>query len=244
MRFARLLLIPVLAGLVASIAAYAAFGPGKGAPAGAAGADTVPALVARQPVALRTLLKGSMFEVRQVPRDLGAQAVRELKDVEGRINTAELQAGEILLKAKLAEKEKAALPYRIPEGRRAMTLRVDEFTGVAGYPEPGDRVDVIVTYQNDPAAGQTTQGRKVVQSRLVFEDLEVLARGPKAGSQSQPQVGDQKLSSLTVAVRPEEAVELALVQDFARITLVLRPAVQEKQSGPIILDDGKYRTGR
>lgn len=252
MRFARLFLIPALAGLVASIAAYALLGQGKGAPAAAAGGELVPVLVAKESVTTRSPLKGTMFDVRQVPRELAAQAVTDLKDVEGRISTMDLQVGEILLKAKLADKETAALPYRIPGGRRAMTLRVDEFTGVGGYPEPLDRVDVIVTYQ-DEKAGMATAGQqgapagaaKKVQSRLVFEDVEVLARGPKTGAPGgQAPAADGKITSFTVAVKPEEAVELALVQDFARITLVLRPAIKEPNRGPINLDDSKYRSGR
>lgn len=248
MRFARLLLIPALAGLVASIAAYAALGRGRVAPA-AAGMQLVPALVARQAVPARTLLKAAMFEVRPVPKDLAAQAVADLKDVEGRLNTADLQAGEILLKARLADREAAALPYRIPEGRRAMTLRVDEFTGVGGYPEPGDRVDLIATYQQE-LAGAAPQGgggggARKVYSRLAFEDVEILARGPKAAPAGAPAPGvDNKVTSFTVALKPEEAVELAMVQDFARITLILRPALKEPIRGPIQLDDAKYRPGR
>ncbi len=243
MRFARLLLIPVLAGLVASIAAYAAFGPAQGTPVAGAGVDVVPVLVAKQPVAVRTLLKGSMFELRPVPRNLASVAVQDMKDVEDQINTAELFAGEILLKAKVANREKAALPYRIPAGKRAMTVRVDEFTGVGGYPEAGDQVDMIVTYQQEKGTG-TPAAQKTVHSRLVFENIEILARGARPGTAAQPQAGEQKLSSFTVAVKPEEAVELALVQDFARVTLVLRPALKEDNRGPLYLDDAKYRSGR
>lgn len=247
MRWARLLLIPVLAGLVAAVASYAAFAPRQ---AGGAGTDLVPALVAARDIPARTLLSAGMVRVALVPRDLAAGAATAPQEVEGRITTAPLYQNELVLKAKLAGAGQGTLPYRMEKGQRAVTVRVDEYSGVAGHPQPGDLVDVILVLPDAgprPAGDKAGDdpGRKVTQARLLFERVPVLARNmaPAPGGSNQAPEGP-KLTSYTLALTPEHAVELALAEEIGHIKLALRPALPEENRGPVILDDSRYRQGR
>lgn len=243
---ARLLLIPVLAGLVAAIAAYVTL-PARTAPG--APIDLVPAVVAKEAVPVRTKLSSSLFLVRQVPRELAAGAVASLDEVEGRINTQPLAAGEIMLRERLADPERGALTYRIPAGKRAITIRVDEMIGVAGYPQPGDRVDVVAAI---PAAIGSQEGATgpEMEVRLLLENVEVLAQGtapaqsregekPAGGLGGSGQGGG--LTSYTLAVEPRQALEIVMMEQIGALKLVLRPALAEPDAGRLRITDLPYR---
>ncbi|BDG60248.1 Flp pilus assembly protein CpaB [Caldinitratiruptor microaerophilus] len=248
-RWARLFLIPTLAGLVAASVAYAAVGRRA---AGAA-VEMVPVLVARTAVPARTPLTADQFEVRQAPRDLAAGAVSGPDAIRGRIAQTDVPAGAILLQSHLADPARAALPFRIPAGRRAVTVAVNETSGAGGYPQPGDQVDLILVL-SEPGGGAgsgqgETAGRpRTAQARLLLQGVTVLARGPapaaKPGDDTPRASESARLTSYTLALTPAEAVEVALAEAVGHLKLVLRPAVAEADVPPVILDDTRYGLGR
>lgn len=247
-RWARLFLIPTLAGLVAASVAYAAVGRRA---AGAA-VEMVPVLVARTAVPARTPLSPDQFEVRQAPRDLAAGAVSGPEAVRGRIAQTDVPAGAILLQSHLADPARAALPYRIPAGRRAVTVAVNETSGAGGYPQPGDQVDLILVL-SEPDGSGSGQGEaasrpRTAQARLLLQGITVLARGPapatKPGDDVPRPSESARLTSYTLALTPAEAVEVALAEAVGDLKLVLRPAVAEAAVPPVILDDTRYGLGR
>lgn len=246
-RWARLMLIPTLAGLVAASVAYAAVGR----KAAGAAVEMVPVLVARTTVPARTPLSPDQFEVRQAPRDLAAGAVADPEAVRGRIAQSDVPAGAILLQSHLADPARAALPFRIPPGRRAVTVAVNETSGAGGYPAPGDQVDLILVLSEpgEGAGGNETPGRpRTAQARLLLQGITVLARGPAPAAQpgdGSPVPPDStRLTSYTLALTPAQAVEVALAEAVGHLKLVLRPAVAEQDVPPVILDDTRYGLGR
>jgi pilus assembly protein CpaB len=121
---------------------------------------------------------------------------------------------EAFLPGKLAAKEAGAgLPPVIPEGYRAMSVRVNDVVGVAGYVLPGTRVDVV-------AVLNPTQNAPDVTSKVVLTNVQVLAAGTKIETD-----GDQKamaVSVVTLLVGPEEAERLTLASTEGKIQLALR----------------------
>jgi pilus assembly protein CpaB len=123
-------------------------------------------------------------------------------------------AGEPILASKLSAIG-GGLSVRVPSDMRAMSLKVNEVTGVSGFVLPGDRVDVLVTIDN--AAGTMN-----AVTNTILQDLEVLAAGVKTETKNNQNVTVQ---TVTVLVNPDGAEKLALAVDQGSVHLSLRNPV-------------------
>jgi pilus assembly protein CpaB len=171
-------------------------------------------------VALRDLPLGAVVTAQDIrlvdwPSDvLPAGFATRPEEVIGRGVITALVANEPLLQAKLADKASGGgLSIVIPEGMRAMSVRVDEVVGVAGFVVPGTSVDVIVTVV-PPGNNQERT------SRVILQNVRTLASG-----QTIQRDGEGKpitATVITLLVNPEEAESLALAANEGRIQLALR----------------------
>ncbi len=122
---------------------------------------------------------------------------------------------EPILPAKLASKEAGVgLPPVIPEGMRAVSVRVNEVVGVAGYVLPGNRVDVVATASPTEARADTT-------SKVVLSNVQVLTAGTRM-EQDQDKGKPMQVTVVTLLVYPEQAERLALASTEGKIQLALR----------------------
>jgi len=137
------------------------------------------------------------------------------EEIIGRGLIVPIVKNEPILKAKLASKEAGfGLPPVIPEGMRAVSVRVNEVVGVAGYVLPGNRVDVVATASPTDARADTT-------SKVVLSNVQVLTAGTRMeqnGDQSKP----VQVTVVTLLVFPEQAERLALASTEGKIQLALR----------------------
>lgn len=139
---------------------------------------------------------------------------KNVQELVGRVTATSLTPGELITENKLTPK--GTLPgitAMLGPDKRAMTVKVDEASGVAGFLVPGDRVDVVVTvdkgeYDKDPL------------SKIIFQDLKVLGTGQKM--ESRPGDKPQVVPTVTLEVSPEEGERLALATLEGRISLALR----------------------
>lgn len=122
---------------------------------------------------------------------------------------------EPILPNKVASKEAGAgLPPAIPPGMRALSVRVDEVIGVAGYVLPGTRVDVVATVN-------PTEQHSDITSKVILTNVQVLAAGTKIerdGSDNKP----IQVSVVTLLVEPVQAERLTLASTEGKIQLALR----------------------
>src|SRR6187549_3730173 len=122
---------------------------------------------------------------------------------------------EPILPAKLASKEAGAgLPPIIPEGMRAVSVRVNEVIGVAGYVLPGTRVDVVATASPNENRADTT-------SKLILSNVQVLTAGTRL-EQDQEKGKPMQVTVVTLLVNPEQSERLALASTEGKIQLALR----------------------
>jgi pilus assembly protein CpaB len=123
---------------------------------------------------------------------------------------------EPITERKLASLEAGAgLPPVIPEGMRAISVRVNDVISVAGYVVPGTRVDVLVTVRDGSAASEP-------MTRTVVSKVEVLTAGT-AYDQEKSKDGEPITATVvTLAVTPEDAERIALASNEGQITLALR----------------------
>lgn len=128
--------------------------------------------------------------------------------------------GEFILPSKLAALNAGAgLPSLIPPGMRAVSVRVNDVVSVAGFVQPGTRVDVLAT---------GTQGNDR-QTTTVLENVAVIAVGKNLDRNAS---GDAPSAPvITLLVSPDDAQKLALVSQEGRIQLSLRNPLDTKKGG-------------
>ncbi|MEJ2071539.1 MAG: Flp pilus assembly protein CpaB [Syntrophobacterales bacterium] len=181
----------------------------------------VPVVVAAKDIPSAVALAKDQLKVRQWPSDTAlAGKFSRLPDVTGRVTATPLAAGEPVLESKLAPKGVIpGLTALLLMNKRAMTVKVDEASGVAGFLNPDNRVDVVVTvdkgdFNVDPIA------------KVVLQNLRVLGTGQKIEKRlgEKPQV----VPTVTLEVTPEEGERLALATKEGNISLVLRNQQDEQ----------------
>ncbi|MFL6674041.1 MAG: Flp pilus assembly protein CpaB [Massilia sp.] len=149
----------------------------------------------------------------------GFKETRELQD---RIVRVSVMRGEPLLERKLAPLGTlGGLSAVIAEGKRAMTVRVNDVVGVAGFALPGNYVDVMVNAQQDKERGE--EGKQI--SKTVLERVLVLAVAQEAGrDDTKPKV----VSAVTLELSPQDSEKLDLARSVGTLSLVLRNQVDQK----------------
>ncbi|SPR99178.1 Flp pilus assembly protein CpaB [Cupriavidus taiwanensis] len=142
-------------------------------------------------------------------------AFTDAKALEGRVVRTSLQRGEPILDAKLAPVgTKGGLSAVINDGKRAITVRVNDVVGVAGFALPGNYVDVIV---NTNEEAKTNQNSSI--SKIVLEKILVLAVAQQVSrDETQPKV----VNAVTLEVTPDQAEKLDVARSVGTLSLVLR----------------------
>jgi len=136
------------------------------------------------------------------------------EDLIGRGLIMPVMTNEPFLPSKLASKGAGAgLPPVIPEGMRALSVRVNEVIGVAGYVLPGTRVDVV-------AVMNPTQNQTDITSKVILTNVQVIAAGTKIEQDEKNK--PVQVTVVTLLVNPDEAEKLTLASTEGKIQLALR----------------------
>jgi pilus assembly protein CpaB len=177
---------------------------------------TKPVVVAAADLELGALLRPDDVRVVEWPASaLPAGAFTTPDEVVGRGLVMPMIQNEPILPMKLASKEAGSgLPVVIPEGKRAVSVRVNEVIGVAGYVLPGYRVDVLAT-------ASPSEKREDTTTKLVLSNVQVLAAGTKM-EQDTEQGKPVSVNVVTLLVTPEESEALTLGATEGKIQLALR----------------------
>jgi pilus assembly protein CpaB len=138
-----------------------------------------------------------------------------------------IEPNEPILEAKLAPKQAGAgLTTTIPEGMRAVSIRVNDVIGVAGFVVPGSRVDVILS-------GSPSQSGAIEIAKIILENVQVLAAGQNIDQDVNGK--PQAVQVVTLLVTPEDTQKLALASTEGRMQLALRnPLDMESPNPPMV----------
>ena len=175
--------------------------------------------VAQVMVAAADIFPGAVITKEMVksvtwPRELiPPKAAGSPIQLEGRITNAPVSAGEPILLTRLAPKgTSAGLAGLLTDGKRALSVRVDDVSGVAGFIHPGDHVDVLMEMAKPGSAEHF--------SRIILQNIVVLSAG-----QSWEQSRDEKpavVNTVTLVLNTEQAEILNLASTQGKIRLALR----------------------
>ncbi|MGA9797505.1 MAG: Flp pilus assembly protein CpaB [Terriglobales bacterium] len=216
----RLLLIGFVAlalGAVVSYAVYRALQTRSGADA----TPGVEVVVAANDIAVGSKITDSDVTLVRYPAAGLPSNIFHLKtSVVGRGAILPIARGEFFLPSKLAgENAGSGMQSLIPPGMRAVSVRVNEVIGVAGFVTPGTRVDVLLTGNPSGAAEQ--------QTTTVLENVAVIATGQKLERNG---AGEPQLTPvITLLVSPDDAQKLTLATSQGKIQLALRNPLDTKQ---------------
>jgi pilus assembly protein CpaB len=177
----------------------------------------VPVLVTNADFSWGTKLTPEMVQVHELPSDVLPEGhFSKQDDIKDRVLLADLRRNEIVLESKLAPIGTSGGVAAVTDvNKRAMSVKVDDVIGVAGFIKPADRVDVMVTIE--PETGK--QGHVV--AKIILENVKVLAAGTqmeRKGKDEEP----KPVQVITVEVDVEEAEKLALASNQGKLRLALR----------------------
>ena len=151
-------------------------------------------------------------------------AINDAKLLDARVTRTSIQHGEAIMESKLAPPgTQGGLSAVVGEGKRAMTVRVNDVVGVAGFALPGNYVDILVNTQDEMA--KTGSGRDPSISKIVLERILVLAIAQESNrDDTKPKV----VNAVTLELTPEQAEKLDLARSVGTLSLVLRNQIEDK----------------
>jgi pilus assembly protein CpaB len=212
-RIFAVLAIAILAG---GGLAYGTYNLVQNQPVKTAQVATQPVVVAAADLQLGAELKKEDLTIVNFPAGQGPEGTfAQPGDLVGRGLIVSVVKNEPILPAKLASKEAGSgLPPVIPEGMRAVSVRVNEVVGVAGYVLPGNRVDVLATASPTDQHADTT-------TKVILSNVQVLTAGTRM-EQDQDKGKPMQVTVVTLLVNPEQSERLALASTEGKVQLALR----------------------
>lgn len=175
-------------------------------------------VVAASDIPAQSKVTEDMLEIVAVPVEtIHSQAAVTKEQLVGLTTTEKVTAGEQFLTNKVAGDDVAtSLSYQIPENMRAVSIPVSEVSGVSGYVEIGDKVDLLISY--DTNGGYTTFTQ--------LQDLEVVEVGPLGFDENGASVNNQGVTtSIVLLVKPAQAEIISYAILSGSIQLSLRNPV-------------------
>jgi len=179
-------------------------------------------------IAAGTVIHSEMLQTVEVPEDeAGADVVTSAAQISGQVSLVDLPVGQPIKFSQV--QAPTQLSYRVPEGMRAVTVAIDPVVGVAGFLKPGDRVDVIATFE----VGEVMITRTILQNvKLLAIGTTAISTMPKKptteGEEAEVKPAEKEQPNATLAVDPEQAQTLILSDSRGKLRLSLRPKFEEQ----------------
>ncbi len=168
----------------------------------------------RRLIAGQTLRKQDLL-VRKIPEsyvDNNVLMTSNYSSALGQQLAFDVEKGKQLLWAHLEGGRSPTFSGLVPEGARALTVRVDEINSISGFLQPKDRIDLLMTYGS---------GKQEAVFPLI-QTLEVIATGLQTKVDKNSVGGKRTFSTITVNVTPDDAQKITLAQKIGKLTAVLR----------------------
>ena len=182
-------------------------------------------VVAKIEIPLGSKILAEQLTVAQFPRNVTPEGAFPAIDDKliGRVAVTRIAAREPITESRLAPVGSAGgLSSVIPDGYRAMTVKVDDIVGISGFIQPGTLVDVVVVI--DPPSKDGSSREKV--SKIVLQNIKVLANGQNIDKPKNDREAE-RVKAVTLQVTPEQAEKLALASTEGQLQLVMRNAVDQ-----------------
>ncbi len=185
--------------------------------------ERVPVVVVEEDLLAGTVIESKHLSVKLIEKDWKSELYHIVEpDVAlGKVSNTALFSGEPLNTSRISlPGEGSTLAAVITDGKRAVTIRVNDVIGVAGFLLPGNRVDIMKT---------TLSGKSSAYTRTVLKNIKVLAVDQTAKTnENKPVI----VRAVTVEVTPREAATLLSANSSGKIQLALRNPQQKDPPPP------------
>lgn len=191
-------------------------------------------LVAARPIPAREIVEKGMIRYEEIPYSpITDKISQKEEEVVGKVATSAIILGEALYKDKFIEKGAGAgLSFIVPLGKRAVTISVNNTTGVAGLLKPGDFVDVISTFDVPRTQVEGEQRPPLSMSITLLQNVQILALDTTtevsvsppttAPPSTPPPPPPPSYTMVTLAISPKDAERLTLLAEKSINRLALR----------------------
>ena len=187
--------------------------------------DTTEIVIAAQAVSIGARLQAADLRMAPWPRAVPLEgSFQRISDAVGRGVVMPMVLNEPILESKLAASGAGGgLMAAIPDGMRAVSVKVNDVIGVAGFAVPGSRVDVILS-------GSPAKNGEVEMSKVILENVQVLAAGQNVTNDANGK--PQSVQVVTLLVSPGDSQKLALASVDGKIQLSLRNPLDLERMNP------------
>lgn len=201
--------------------------------------EPITVVIATQDILENIQINEEMVREEYVPRKfVQPGALTKLEYAVGRVTVAPVRKGEQVTDTKLVTfGRESGLAVKLPQGKRAVTIAVDDVTGVAGMIKPENFVDVLATFDFGSDASAKVYTYTILEGVQVLAVGDDLGAGNMAGKMQKKEdkgifgggnplggMGDVgKKKTVTLALAPEDVQRIVLAQESGTITLSLRP---------------------
>lgn len=182
------------------------------APPPSAALEYEPIVVAAMDIPFGQKIETNQLKIMEWPKTvaLPSGAIQKFEDAEGRVASQTIFSGEMVLSSRVVEHTSGStLSAIITPNKRAITLRVNDVVGVAGFLLPGNRIDVLASRKID----------KSVTTKTLLEDLKVLAVDQTVSPEKDKPI---VVRAVTIEADPKEAEKLFKATEEGSVQLVLR----------------------
>ena len=180
----------------------------------AAAHATVGIVVASQTIPVGTSIERTSVKIVPWPKEFQPDgALSEVDAVVGKLARATIEKNQPLGESLVVAQGTGLMPLLITEGMRAMSVKVDNVTGVSGFITPSSRVDVLVSGTPDG------NGSQEQRSKVILQNIRVLATGTSIEQRNDKPV---EVPTVTLLVSPEDAEKLTLATRQEPVRLALR----------------------
>lgn len=183
--------------------------------------EMVPVVVAKVNIPPRTRIQDTMLQMKELPTDAVPEgAIKSFGDIRDVAVKVSIFAGDVLTIQKVfAEKSDAGFVGAIPADCRAVSISVNDLTGVAGFAKPGDKVDLLLVEKGDHRA----------TTNVLLQNVPLLSINQEVGGSGMSDAGitSEAISNPTIAtfaLPPQDVLKLISASRIGEIYMMLRPA--------------------
>lgn len=203
--------------------------------------DLVGIVVATRDIGRGEKIDATKLAILKVEGPAPVGSLGDPRSAVGAVALSALPAGQIVLQGQIlapGDTTKPGLSVLIPEGMRAVALRVNDEVAVGNFLRADDLVDIQLVLSNS-ALGPAEEGGNSErrESRVVLQALKILSVGEALTEEA----GDKaiRMQNITVAATPEQALVLAVAKQSGAFYLALRNPTDSKEDPvkPVRLED-------
>lgn len=178
--------------------------------------ETVKVVVAKQNIPVRTRIQENMLQLKELPESAVPEgAIKDFSNILNEPARVSIFAGDVLTQQKLfGERSDDGFLGTIPQDCRAVSISVNNVTGVAGFAKPGDFVDLLLVEKDNYSA----------TTNILLQNVQLLSINQSMSASAVD--GTEAINNPTIAtlaLRPADALKLISAAKLGEIYLMLRP---------------------